>query len=318
MQLSSLFAWANKMLVHDVEKTKLLQLPIVAVAFLIFFAAGFNFFLAATVPSTLLSNWSSIASLLSFVIILPTLLWQLVSDKHQLSSIDQAIKDHLKELRRVPSTDESVQHLVDWMMPSNKKTRSLLYVSRLSAIPGFWIRGSSTVANQLPDTDYSNGNERPVHFFGPAPESRAFTSIAELALEIARDECRLECLPPKTRTRFQYLRQMTINDIQEEYRRSLEVLAGKRITVYQLPDQTLEKLSVNFVLRRIPSEFSPVGSPWEMMFFDDADILNGTSVEAQTTQAFCDPAVYMSENAALGYMFRFLTLQATQERGINV
>lgn len=310
----------NKGFMGLAEKTKQFHILILSGAWFIWLLSAFV--ISFCWQESFFTYWSSLASILSFFVLLPILLLQLATEKKalqttrdtfekQLININNAITDHLKELRPISTTEESLQHLLDWMKPDSSKTLSLLYVSKLSVIPGFWIRGNSAIITNLTAGDYSNMGTRNISFIGPAPNTMAFKEIAQLAINIANDDEECKKLHEKTRIRFQFLKNMSIEDIQKEYQTSLGVLRKNGISIHELTDNTLGKLSVNFVLRRIPPERSAVNSPWEMMFFDDANILNGQSLASQAKQAFFDPAIYMSENAALGYMFRFMTRQAT-------
>ena len=257
------------------------------------------------------SAWSSIASALSFLLLVPMLIVQFVSARKQLGEIDQAITRHLKELRPV-STAESLEKFMYWMNEDSDKTLALLYVSKLSAVPGFWIRGSQAVKNSLTKDDYSNATHRTVHFVGPGPDTDTFKKIADLAIAIAKDERRLALLPEATRTHLRSLKNKTVPEISKDYQDTVaDVLSCKGIKVELIDQTTLDKLSVNFTLRRIPVEHGSVYSPWMMMFFDDADVLNGKSIESDLSRAFFDPTIYESENLELGYMFRYIGNEAT-------
>jgi len=103
------------------------------------------------------SSISSFASFLSFAVLLPLLLWQSWTDKKMLEHMNVYMISHLGELRPLNSSQEGLDDLNKWIKDPDARTKNLLYVSKLSAVPGFWIMGNRWIIDILNDYTIQTG-----------------------------------------------------------------------------------------------------------------------------------------------------------------
>jgi hypothetical protein len=254
------------------------------------------------IPSGL-SDISSIATITSFGLFLPILVYQLLSEQDRTRKFEGYIRKELGELRKI-DTDQGLQQLSQWVNPQGKYAPAVIYVSKHSVVPGFWLKGDDWCKN-LKKRNSTSGEK--LLFAGPHFNTNHFQEIAKIAIQIMNDPCHLRY--SEVCSNFAGL-----NDIERikcKYKDNVKRLEEGGGKVVWLCDNQLKSIGINFALNKIDNylRYGSLSS-WCTMFFDTSEILSGgilpqQSQDFQPKEVFLDPSIFESKNEVLGYMFRY-------------